>query len=81
MPAIRCAWHAFLKRCYGPTDGRTNGQMNGPTDGQTLLQRCVGASKKLHKLYENSTNWDQADLPSSTSSEIRQKSKSTMHFF
>ena len=27
-------------------DGWTDGQTDGPTDGQTLLQRCVDASKK-----------------------------------
>ena len=31
ISAIRCAWHAYLGRRYGPTDGQT--------DGQTLLKR------------------------------------------
>ena len=32
--------------CYGPAAGRTDGLMDGPMDGQSLLLRCVDASKK-----------------------------------
>ena len=36
IPAIRCAWLAFLRRRYGPTDGRTD----GPTDKGSYGVAC-----------------------------------------